>query len=165
VHNKHTGTADSCGVQTDRQCLMLKAALFSLSLSLSLSHSLKLYILLLFLWAGGCALSFAPFLTLTHSAFLFIHILSSHTLHSLSYSISTPHALHSPHAHLMCSTGSLAFLLPQSFIDNPKAGRKKTLYNHCQIKFKIITTSHNKPRITIVPQSFKCPLFPGLWPK
>ena len=33
----------------------------------------------------------------------------------------------------------------------------KTLYNHYQIKFKRITTSHKESRITIVPQSFKLP--------
>ena len=34
---------------------------------------------------------------------------------------------------------------------------KKTLYNHCQIKFKRITTSHKESRITIVPQCFHLP--------
>jgi hypothetical protein len=107
----------------------------------------------------------------THTHTLSIHTshtLSIHSSHSLSthsscvlllLSLSLFHSLstftsHTPHS---LSTRSLDFLLPQSFIDTPKASRKKTLYNHCQIKFKIITMSHKESRITIVPQSFKLP--------
>jgi hypothetical protein len=48
---------------------------------------------------------------------------------------------------------------------NKNNNNKKTSYNHCQIKFKRITTCYKESRITIVPQSFKLPPFPGLWPK
>ena len=138
----------------------LKVSLSSLSFSaLSLAH-------LLAAWgcthsAFSCALCFSPMcfsfleLSCSHTS----HISHTHTtctLHSHTHSLYTPHILSPPSLHMLFSC-SLVFLLPQSFIDTPKAGRKKTLYNHCQIKFKRITTSHKESRITIVPQSFKLP--------
>jgi hypothetical protein len=77
---------------------------------------------------------------------LTLHILSLFTLHmlfscSLSLSLSPSLSLSSftLHIHLtysslalyMLSTHFLAFLFPWSFIDSPKAGKRKILYNHC----------------------------------
>ena len=101
------------------------------------------------------------------SPFPFTH--TSHTTNALSFHSHTPfpyiphilsllalHILYSLTLHMLFSC-SLAFLLPQSFIDIPKAGRKKTLYNHCQVKLKRITTPHKESKIVIFPQNFKLP--------
>jgi hypothetical protein len=80
-----------------------------------------------------------------HSPFTHIH-----TLHTrLTFSV---HSLLkcSSHAHSHFSCPSLLLILQRQV-------KKNTLYNHCQIKFKRITTSHKESRISIVPQSFRLP--------
>jgi hypothetical protein len=149
--------------------LRLKVSLLFYSLlSFSLAHLLAAwgctYCLLLCILLFSCAL-FLNSHTHTHlCAFLFhFHTLFthiSHTHHMLSPFTHT-HTLHT------CLTFSLHSLFIFSFHAHspfscpsllpPKAGKKKTLYNHCKIKFKTITTSHKESRITIVPQSFKLP--------
>ena len=97
-----------------------------------------------------------PFNSHTHSSHT-SHTQTTCTLLSLTHSPYTPHILSSLTLHMLFSYLP-AFFLPQTFTDTSKAGfKKKTLYNHCQIKFKRITMSHKESRITIVPQSFKLP--------
>jgi hypothetical protein len=58
------------------------------------------------------------------------------------------------HMLILALTRSLAFFLPQTFIDTPKAERKK---RHCiTLPNQIQKNDHvpQKSRITIVPQSF-----------
>ena len=144
------------------------------SLSCSFTHTLS---------AFSCVLGFSPVcfsfcelsrsyrplcvppFTLTHTLHTYLtHTLLTHLTFSLhSLFMLSSHALH---IHLTCSSTVLYVLSSLSrawsFIDTPKAGRTKTLYKHCQIKLNRITTSHKESRITIVPQSFKPSVFPGL---
>jgi hypothetical protein len=80
------------------------------------------------------------------------------------------HNVHSPYTHTHSSHTPNSFLLALSPFSCPSLSifqkqvekKKKTLYNHCQIKFRRIATSHREPGITIVPQSFKLSLSPRL---
>lgn len=106
----------------------------------------------------------SPF-THTQTLHALLHSLFTHSSHSLfihsSHAIS--HSLFAFHIHLtysslalyMLITHSLTFLLPSLLLILQKQIKVKTLYNHCQIKFKRITTSYKESRITIVLQSFK----------
>ena len=92
------------------------------------------------------SLTHTPHTHHTHSPLTHLHTLHTFSPHTLSshYFFTHPHSL-SP------------LLLPQSLLLLQKQAGKKTLYNHCQIKFRRITVSHRESRVRIVPQSFKLP--------
>jgi len=116
-----------------------------------------------------CALSFHSFTQSSHTPHMLsfqslTHTPLTHSLMHTSLSLHTLstlfHSLHTPlSAHTFLSPLTCPILLFQKQVE------EKILYNHCQIKFRKMTTSHKESRITIVLQSFKLPLFPGLWPK
>jgi hypothetical protein len=108
---------------------------------------------------------------------LLTHTLSIHASHSLlhslftcsSYALSSCHSsftlfihfTYCSHSLYMLSTCSLAFLLPQSFIDTPKAGKEDSIQS---LPYQLQKSNHIPQRIKNYNCSPKFPasLFPGI---
>ena len=118
-------------------------------------------------------LTHRPHISLKHTPHMPHTCLNTRLTHASTHASYAPHThTHTPHAfffhsltlHLLFS-GSLAFFLPQSFIDTPKAGRKKdtvySLANQIQKNKRIPQRIKNYNCFPMFPPS----LFPGFWPK